>query len=168
MKKNTLFIVVFSCFMNCNAVQKETISFSIEDVDIMEYTGFGEKVSAVTIYNKNVMTETYKGLKEGDTINVAFLSTVNDVCEVKGCWMKIDLDAKEEATIRFKDYSFFVPLDLERDTVIVQGSAFVSETSVADLKHLAEDAGKSAEEITLIMEPKMTYSFVADGVLIKK
>jgi hypothetical protein len=44
----------------------------------------------------------------------------------------------------------------------------VSETSVEELRHYAEDAGKSQEEIEAITEPKKTYSFVADGVLLKE
>ncbi len=50
---------------------------------------------------------------------------------------------------------------------IVNGKAFVSETSVEELKHYAEDAGKSKEEIEAITEPKRTYGFLADGVLLK-
>jgi hypothetical protein len=35
------------------------------------------------------------------------------------------------------------------------------------LKHMAEDEGKSQEEIDAITEPKMEYTFVAGGVIIK-
>ena len=41
-------------------------------------------------------------------------------------------------------------------------------TSVKELRHYAEDAGKSKEEIDLITEPEITISFLADGVLIKE
>ena len=43
---------------------------------------------------------------------------------------------------------------------------FVNEVSVDEQRHYAEDAGKSKEEIALITEPKKTYSFEADGVLL--
>jgi len=36
------------------------------------------------------------------------------------------------------------------------------------LKHLAEDEGKSQEEIDAITEPKMEYTFVAHGVIIEE
>ncbi|GAA3522075.1 hypothetical protein GCM10022393_40740 [Aquimarina addita] len=168
MKKIILFIVVFSSILSCNSVQKETTYFSTGDLVLKDYNSFGAKVSSDTIYDQKSITEIYKGLKEGDTVYTTFLSTVQDVCEVKGCWMKIALTDTEEATVRFKAYGFFVPMDLKKDTVIVQGKAFVSETSIADLKHLAEDAGKTEDEIAAITVPKMTYSLVADGVLIKK
>jgi len=37
--------------------------------------------------------------------------------------------------VRFKDYGFFMPLDASGKEVIVAGKAFVTEVSVADLKH---------------------------------
>ena len=50
--------------------------------------------------------------------------------------------------------------------VIVNGKAYVTEVSVEEQRHYLEDAGKSAEEIAAITEPKKTYSFEADGVLL--
>ena len=42
------------------------------------------------------------------------------------------------------------------------------ETQTVDwLKHKAEDAGKSQEEIDAITEPEVKVSFMADGVIIK-
>ena len=70
--------------------------------------------------------------------------------------------------IKFKDYGFFVPLDASGKEVIVEGKAYVNKVSGADLKHYAEDAGKSEEEIAEITEPKIEYAFEANGVLIKK
>jgi hypothetical protein len=40
--------------------------------------------------------------------------------------------------------------------------------SVDELKHYAKDAGKSQAAIDSIVAPKVTYSFMADGVLIAK
>ena len=61
-----------------------------------------------------------------------------------------------------------MPLDSDNKEVIVRGKAFVTETSVKELQHLAKDAGKTDEEIALITQPKLTYAFEADGVLMKK
>ncbi|WP_366512795.1 DUF4920 domain-containing protein [Kordia sp.] len=113
------------------------------------------------------INEKYNGLKVGATLNVKFQSNINSVCSKKGCWMRLDLGEEKEVMVKFKDYGFFVPLDAKGEA-IVNGKAFVQETSVDELKHYAEDAGKSAEEIAKITEPKKTLSFVADGVLLKK
>ena len=61
-----------------------------------------------------------------------------------------------------------MPKDIAGREVIVNGKAFVNEVSVEELRHYAEDAGKSEEEIAQITEPEKTYSFLADGVLLKE
>jgi hypothetical protein len=114
------------------------------------------------------MTEKYKDLKVGDTINVKFASKINEVCKSKGCWMNLDLGNEAESFVKFKDYGFFMPLNVDGREVIVNGKAFVTTTSVEELRHFAEDAGKSEEEIAKIIDPKYTLSFEADGVLMKK
>ena len=52
--------------------------------------------------------------------------------------------------------------------LLLKEKHYVSVESVDDLKHYAKDAGKSQEAIDSITEPKTTYSFMANGVLIKK
>ena len=75
--------------------------------------------------------------------------TIKEVCTKKGCWMTLDLGDEKDLMVRFKDYGFFMPLDAKGD-VIINGFATISETSVEDLKHYAEDAGASELEIEAI------------------
>ena len=82
--------------------------------------------------------------------------------------MTLNLSDGNEIMVKFKDYGFFVPKDIAGKEVIVQGKAFVNEVPVDELRHYAEDARKSEEEIEQIISPKKTYSFVADGVLLKQ
>ena len=101
-----------------------------------------------------------------DTVRTTLLATVNEVCQAKGCWMTLhDAKAGEgEIMVRFKDYGFFVPKDIGGRQVIVEGKAFKSVTPVEELRHYAEDAGKSKDEIMQITEPEQTLSFEATGV----
>ena len=48
----------------------------------------------------------------------------------------------------------------------MQGYAYRSVTPVDELKHLAQDAGKTQEEIEAITEPKEELKFLASGVLL--
>jgi hypothetical protein len=68
--------------------------------------------------------------------------------------------------IKFKDYGFFVPMDISGKNVIFEGLAFKDTTSVEDLKHYAMDGGQTEEEITAITEPEINTSFLADGVIV--
>ena len=82
--------------------------------------------------------------------------------------MALELPGGKESFVKFKDYAFFVPLNAVESEAIVSGKAFVSETSVAALRHYAKDGGQSDAEIAKITEPKVEYKFMADGVLISK
>lgn len=140
----------------------------VAEKEEIAYHSFGNEITDDNVLTKEQMAEEYKNLKEGDTINVKFASKINEVCKSKGCWMNLDLGNKEESFVKFKDYGFFMPLNADGREVIVNGKAFVKTTSVEDLRHFAEDAGKSEEEIAKITDPKYTLSFEADGVLMIK
>ena len=82
--------------------------------------------------------------------------------------MKMSI-AQDTVLVRFKDYGFFVPKSgAEGKSAIVNGNISVDTLSVAQLRHYAEDAGKSREEILSIVHPETTISFLADGVTISK
>lgn len=132
-----------------------------------EYESFGKEIENARYTETASMLEKYEALAENDTIDATFKAPINSVCAKKGCWMRLDMGDGKETMVRFEDYGFFMPLDA-KGNVIVNGKAFVSKTSVEDLKHYAKDAGKSEEEIAAITEPELTYSFVADGVLLEK
>ena len=165
MRKFLFALALYGVFVGCKNEKSEITEIAEAEPIEINYQIFGDKISDEAVLSKSEMTEKFSNLKPGDTIEAKFSSTVQEVCQQKGCWMKMDLD-KEEAMIRFKDYGFFMPKDIAGQEIIVAGKAFVEEMSVEDQKHYAEDGGKSPEEIALITEPKLTYAFEANGVLI--
>jgi hypothetical protein len=146
-----------------SAMAQKKAAFNAND-----YASFGEKFKVTKVYNKAEMLKKYKQLKKGDTLTVQFASNIKAVCKKKGCWMKLQLAGDDESFVKFKDYGFFVPLNADNSDVIVNGKAFIDVESVEELRHYAKDAGKSAAEIAKITKPEVTYSFLADGVYIKK
>jgi hypothetical protein len=106
-------------------------------------------------------------LARTDTLHAKVQGQVESVCKVKGCWMKVKLDDGQTMRVTFKDYGFFVPKDIAGKTVVFEGKAFQNVTSVKDLQHYAEDAGKSKAEIAKITQPETAISFVADGVVVR-
>ena len=100
--------------------------------------------------------ESVTGVVEGE---------VTDVCQKKGCWMTLQPTKNTSpVSVRFKDYSFFMPKTLAGNKVIVEGTATKKMVSVEDLRHYAEDAGKSAAEIAAITEPRAEIELMATGV----
>ena len=164
--KSLLYVLAFTFLIaSCNNQEKKNeTEVEVSDAELA-YQSIGEKISQEDVLTKVQLLEKYQTLKPGDTIDVKFSSEVKEVCQNKGCWMTMDL-GEEEASVKFKDYGFFMPKDLAGEEVIVSGKAFVAEVSVDEQRHYAEDAGKSEEEIAAITEPKRTFSVVSDGVLI--
>ena len=104
-----------------------------------------------------------------DSVATAVRGTVVEVCQKKGCWMTLQpagavAAADEPYMVRFKDYGFFMPKTLSGSEVVVEGIARTSVTPVEELRHYAEDAGKSAAEIAAITEPRKEVSLEATGV----
>lgn len=155
-------------FLACKSEAKKEEQTAETETEVVEvtYKSFGKEIIADDAIAANSMLTHYKDLKAGDSIDTKVMLKVNEVCQVKGCWMTADLGDDKEVQVRFKDYAFFMPKNISGDDVIVNGKAFVREMPVEELRHYAEDAGKSKEEIEAITEPKRIYSIIADGVLL--
>lgn len=163
-------LLVVLSLNSCKNIDKEedVNNTSASSADIA-YNSYGEKISAENNLTASEMEKRYENLKPGDTIEVNFKTTVNSVCKNMGCWMALDLPEEEEVVmVKFKDYGFFVPKDIEQKEVVVRGKAYIAEIPVDEQQHFAEDEGKTPEEVAAITEPKRTLSFLADGVLIKE
>ncbi|TWO32648.1 DUF4920 domain-containing protein [Seonamhaeicola sediminis] len=159
------FVFLFVSVLLLNSCKNKKEETPKEEPKI-EYASFGKEIIDDDAIASTSMLSHFKEMNVGDSINSKMIAKVNDVCQAKGCWMTLDLGNGEEAMVKFKDYGFFVPKDIAGKQVIVNGKAFVIEVPVDELRHYAEDAGKSIEEIAAITEPKKTFSFEADGVLI--
>lgn len=151
MRKYFIFIAMFS--------------FTIVAAVAQKAENFGAKINEKGALQPAEFVQEMDGKIEQE---IKFTAKVNEVCQMKGCWMTLDLENGEEVMVRFKDYAFFVPKDAGGKTAVVEGRAYFDEVSVENLRHYAEDAGKSQEEINAITKPEMRLSFVADGVILKE
>jgi len=167
--KKVLFIVFITAITFACKTENKTEEISQESQESQEisYASFGDKIEAEGALSASAMSERFNSLNAGDTLTTKVSAKINEVCSKKGCWMKLDLGNEQEVMVTFKDYGFFMPLNAEGD-VIINGKAYVTETSVDELRHYAEDAGKTAEEIEAITEVEKTFAFEADGVLLKQ
>ena len=67
---------------------------------------FGENIENDKIMSKKQLVSLYDN---GSKFNTKFEATVVDVCQMKGCWMRLDLGDNKKVLVNFKDYGFFVP-----------------------------------------------------------
>lgn len=135
----------------------------------MAFNSFGKNISSENFISSEEMETRFEKLKPGDTLQISFKGTVNSVCKNKGCWMLVDLpETEEDVMVKFRDYGFFVPKDIDEKQVVVTGKAYITEVSIEEQMHYAEDNGDSPAGVAAIVEPKRTLSFLADGVLVEK
>lgn len=126
-------------------------------------TIYGAKVDQTNAIASNELPAL---LKQHDTVNVKIKAKVLNSCSSKGCWMTLKLNDSTEAFVKMKDYAFFVPTDIQGKTVVLEGISYTKTTSVEDLKHYAEDAKKSQQEIDAITQSKKEIRLLADGIIV--
>ncbi len=91
-------------------------------------------------------------------------ANIEEVCVKAGCWINITQAGGTQMMVRFKDH-FTIPTDTKiGTTAYLHGDLYVDTISVDMLRHYAEDAGKTEEEINKITAPKINKGFEADGI----
>jgi hypothetical protein len=102
---------------------------------------------------------------EAEGVEVKVKGEILEVCQSMGCWVTLKLPENKSVRVS-TDHKFTVPKDISGYTAIVQGKLNKKITSVEDLRHYAEDAGKDAAYINSITEPEEEYSIDAVGILV--
>ena len=124
-------------------------------------TVFGAKVSEEGAVSADLLAESLT--QSGQTKEVKVTGKVTEVCKAEGCWIRVETKTGS-MLVKMKDHAFLVPVALEGKTIVADGVATFKETSVDQLRHFAEDAGKSKKEIEKIVEPKKEIVFQATGI----
>lgn len=170
MKHFNIFLVVFALLLSCKE-QKDPASAGgdavTEDQAVVEtFTAVGDPLSDREVTGPSDMVALYEGMQAQDTVQTAFRGEVLEVCQAKGCWMRVALPDDRTVMVRFKDYGFFVPKDIAGAQVTVEGKAFVSVVEEEERRHLAEDGGAAPEAIEALVGPVSEPGFEASGVRI--
>lgn len=170
--RNTLQALLLICFftimMGCEQKKNQQASEeAVPDEAIAEEpTGneFGEPVDVSSAISLSALESTMGDKTTRDGLTVT--GKVTEVCQKKGCWMKLEKENGEAMRVTFKDYALFMPKDIAGKDVVIRGKAYSDTVTVDVLRHFAEDAGKSQAEIEAITEPEIALAFEADGVVI--
>ena len=152
MKKMMPFIVTVILVSNCGNPEPEEKNYG----------------DTITAEGAIPSTEILSRMEGKDSMPMKVTGTITEVCQKKGCWMHMDAGNGKMMRVGFRDYAFFIPKNASGKTAILEGYAFVDTTSVADLRHYAEDAGASKDSIEKITQPEVELNFDASGVIIRK
>ncbi|WGD33898.1 DUF4920 domain-containing protein [Olleya sp. YS] len=169
MKNYLILLALLVSVMACKNETKQEDSVKdemVKETVEVDYKSFGKEIQPNDAIASVSMSKHYNDMNVGDSIPAKVTLKVKEVCQAKGCWMTADLVDGNEVMVKFKDYGFFMPKDIAGQEVIVNGLAYVKEVPVDEQRHYAEDKGATKEEVEKITEPKRTFSFEADGVLL--
>lgn len=163
-------------FISCNsATNKGVVDFDNGGDNYAEVIGQDQNGyfygSMFNIEQEVPFTQMIRQLHTQDTVYVTVSGYVESVCQAKGCWANFVEDKDRSSAslfVKFKDYSFFLPLNAAGKAITLTGKAFKEVTTIQDLKHYAEDAGKTQEEINSITVPKEELKFIASGAYMPK
>ena len=125
----------------------------------ISYVSYGDDINSDLVYSET-LTNNFGQLN--------ITGEIIDVCPKKGCWMNVKVDT-DTVFVKFKDYGFFVPKSgIEGKQVLMSGKIFKDTISVERLRHYAEDAKKSIDEIEKINTPEYKINMIATGVAIRE
>ena len=124
---------------------------------------YGEKVSTEGAIN---IADIPAQLESNPTLDTKIRGKVLEVCPKKGCWVKLQVNDSTTAMVKMKNYGFFLPVAAVGKTVVMDGTVALKTITVEELRHYAEDAKKSPEEIAAITEPKKEISVMAKGIVV--
>jgi hypothetical protein len=157
-------IAAFLIFQSCS--QQPTAETANADAETDSISGwYGEEFAIADVLPASaLLAMTAEELEAELVVETEILHS----CRKKGCWMKVDMgEGNEPMRVSFLDYGFFVPLVSDGRTAVMKGRAYIDTIDVDMLRHFAEDAGKTEEEIAEITEPEIEWSFEATGVYIR-
>lgn len=125
---------------------------------------YGKALKATSVQTPESVT---KAMADKTSMNnVAIRGEVSQVCQAEGCWLKLKNNGGDDLFVKMKGHAFFVPKDIAGKTAVIYGNVMKKTVSVAEQKHLAEDAGTAQAEIDAITTPKDEMRIEATGVTV--
>jgi len=102
---------------------------------------------------------------EGKPVRVA--GTVSKVCAKKGCWLEMT-DGGKPLFVKFTCPvdGRLIPLDAVGKPAIVEGELAIKEISEDDARHIAEEGGKTPDEVARIVGPQKQITMKSPGAIV--
>jgi hypothetical protein len=145
--KAVSFIFLFGILISCASLKNE---YGIVQVDETAAISVAELVSRM---DKS---------KEPQTVTIK--SPLSAVCQNAGCWVQVPKPDGKPLMVRFKNHFTIPPATPLGTESYIHGIAYWDTVSVKMLRHYAEDAGKSQEDINKITQPEFKLNFEGDGI----
>lgn len=140
------------------------LSFFIFSVNAQEGKLYGKKFETKQAIS---VEDLQKKMGDKNEMPVVVNGTIEEVCQVAGCWITLKNEQGENLFVKIKDHEFAVPKNMSGHKAIVKGTAMKKTVSIEELRHYAEDGGKTEEEIAQIIESKTEIRISATAMVIE-
>ena len=159
-------LVAFSLFSCQSPNNNGDNSQDAQETSATTYYNFGDSTFTVEdAFSAAELVSNFATSGE-DTAWATVAGPITQVCTTKGCWMSTAIDSSNNLFVDY-DYEFLLPTTSQGQNMVMYGYIYWDTTTVAQLRHYAEDRGASQEEIEAITEPVAEYMFKAKGVKIE-
>lgn len=159
------------------ACNEETTTEEVnEEAEVVDSAEVATGIEGYSLYGPEEMgsieeaenaTDLIALMGEESEMDVMLSTTINEVCQKAGCWIKVSLNDSTDMRVYFKDH-FTIPIETGQVDCIVQGTAYYDTISVELQQHFLEDANATQEEIDAITEPKFELAFEANAIAVKE
>jgi hypothetical protein len=140
-------LLLISVLIGCASVKSE---YGIVKVDETASISVAELVSRMD--------------KSKDPQTLTIKAPLSAVCQNAGCWVQVAKPDGKLLMVRFKNHFTIPPTTPLGTESYIHGIAYWDTVSVKMLRHYAEDAGKSQEDINKITQPEFKLNFEGDGI----
>jgi hypothetical protein len=143
-------LVVFACNNASNKPADETTAVAAADGNKILRGEEVDETAAITV------PDMLKLMQGKEKLPVTISAAIEECCQKKGCWMKVQKGNGETMMVTFKDYGFFVPMESAGKTAIMKGFAYFDTVSVEMLKHYAKMPASPNQKLMLLLNPNST------------
>lgn len=147
------------------AQAQQKVQLNIEEAKLGVEYGAGVSDSITyDVYDTQRIASVLDKTLENSLKNIVISATATAVCKKKGCWLTLQSKDERQFFVKMKDYAFFLPQNIVGKKILLHADVSKREISVKELRHYAEDAKKSKEEIEAIVKPKEEFRVLAKGI----
>lgn len=117
-----------------------------------KWVAYGDPMKLTDADNVDAAT-VLADLKKYEGKNVRLTGTVTGVCTKKGCWMKMSSNGSPmNVFVKFTCpvEGRLIPLDAKGKPAVAEGKLIVKKVSEKDARHIAEEDGRTKEEVAAI------------------
>ena len=102
--KKILFSLALASLFSCgDKPEKQEVTETKQETVELSYLSFGEEIDVEGVITASELVQ--KVLEGKDTVSAKVKGTIDEVCQMKGCWMDIKSSEGDYISVKFKGFN---------------------------------------------------------------